>query len=204
MEKKTYYAVICAFVFGFAIGFPTGYSTVHKHNALQNNKSLSDSKNTINAAVEAKSSSEKEESDLYTEFKKKNTHFSVPAVEGGEINLADFGGKPVLFMFYTQDCPYCIKAAPALEKAHKEYAEKGLVVLGLCTESEKEAAVNFAAKQKTTFAMGYDARDAFRKYGAQGVPFIYLLDKNHEIVAVWPGYSAAFDSLIKEAVENVI
>jgi glutathione peroxidase len=134
-------------------------------------------------------------------YQKKDTYFKVPAVTGGELDLAAYSGKPVLFMLFTETCPYCRKAAPALEKLHKTYAAKGLAVAGLCIQDNPQAAVNFAADLGVTFSMGYAAREVYRQYKAQGVPYIYLLNKAHEPVAVWPGFDRSFEPQMTKAIE---
>ena len=127
-----------------------------------------------------------------TPYSKKGTYFNLPAVTGGQIDLASYAGKPVLFMLFTETCPYCRRAAPALEKLHKTYGPKGLIVLGLCTEDEARAAKQFADDLGITFPLAYSARPVYQQYKAQGVPYIFLLNAAHEVVTVWPGYDNSF------------
>ncbi|OGS13674.1 MAG: hypothetical protein A2285_10720 [Elusimicrobia bacterium RIFOXYA12_FULL_57_11] len=132
---------------------------------------------------------------------KKDTYFKLPAVAGGDIDLASYAGKPIMFMLFTETCPYCRRAAPSLEKIHKTYGPKGLAVLGLCTQDSAQAAKNFAADLGTTFPLAYDGRPVYQQYRAQGVPYIFLLNAQHEVVAVWPGYDRSFDPQMVKAVE---
>ncbi len=135
-------------------------------------------------------------------YEKKETYFALPAVAGGKIDLAAYAGRPVMFMLFTENCPYCRKAAPALEKLYKAYGPKGLTVLGICIQDDAEAAKNFAADRGVTFPLAYAGRDVYRQYRAQGVPYIFLLDARHEPVTVWPGYDQSFDTEMAQAVEK--
>ncbi|HNW45294.1 MAG TPA: TlpA disulfide reductase family protein [Elusimicrobiales bacterium] len=134
-------------------------------------------------------------------YVKKDTYFKVPAVAGGEIDLASYAGKPVMFMLFTETCPYCRRAAPALENIYRNYGAKGLTVLGLCTQDNPQAPKNFAAELGITFPLAYGARQVYQQYRAQGVPYIFLLNKAHEVVTVWPGYDKSFDKEMAQKVE---
>jgi len=55
-------------------------------------------------------------------------------VQGGPLTLASLRGKVVLIRFFTDpDCPYCRATAPALNEFAREFAPRGLVVIGMYT-----------------------------------------------------------------------
>lgn len=55
-------------------------------------------------------------------------------VQGGPLTLAALRGKIVLIRFFMDaDCPYCRGTAPALNEFHREFAPRGLVVIGMYT-----------------------------------------------------------------------
>lgn len=205
MEKKSIVMLLIGAAIGFACALPAGYSFGHK-SALKN-LSLQDGgegsdNNIITAAVKATPADSGET--VLAEYQRKNTYFKVPLATGGEVSLEDYKGKPVLLIFYTENCPYCRKAAPEIEKLYKKYSEKGLAVLGMCGQADKNAAIRFSKDLETTFPMAYNVYDAMRKYGVQGVPFIYLLDKKHELVEVWPGFDYAYIIQMEDAIKNAI
>jgi len=137
-------------------------------------------------------------------YVKKRTYFKLPSVAGGDIDLADFAGKPLMVMFFTETCPFCRKAAPHLEKIYTTYKDKGFTILGVCIQNDRRAPANFAAALGTTFPMAYGGRDLYGKYKARGVPFIFLLDKEHEVRKVWPGYTESFDPEMVRAIDSVL
>lgn len=130
--------------------------------------------------------------------------FRLPGAEGGEIDLASYAGKPVLFMFFTEGCPYCRAAGPALEKFHRTYGPAGLTVLGISIEEEKGAALNFARDLGVTFPLAYGGREPYRAYRARGVPYIYLIDAQGRLYDVWEGYDESYFPEIKSAVEKLL
>jgi peroxiredoxin len=55
-------------------------------------------------------------------------------VQGGPLTLASLRGRVVLIRFFTgTECPHCSKTAPALNALHREFGERGLVVIGVYT-----------------------------------------------------------------------
>lgn len=138
-------------------------------------------------------------------YSKGDTYFKLPlATAKGDLDLADYAGKPVLFMFFTETCPFCRKAAPAVENLHKTYGPKGLNVMGICIQEDPEAAVNFAKSLGVTFPLAYKGRPVYKAYKAQGVPYIYLLDRQHKLYDVWEGYDHAYDAPMTKAVEALL
>lgn len=199
--KKTITALIAGFAIGFACALPAGYSAGYK-SAAKMYSAKAENGELITAAVKAEPADSGDT--VLSEYQRKNMYFKAPLTTGGEISLEDYKGKPVLLMFYTETCPYCRKAAPEIEKLYKKYSEKGLAVIGMCGQSDKNAAIRFSKDLGTTFPMAYDVYDAMRKYGVQGVPFIYLLNKNHELEDVWPGFDYPYVPKMEEAIKKAI
>lgn len=53
--------------------------------------------------------------------------------------FASLRGKVVLIRWFTAtDCPYCSATAPALNRLHRDYAGKGLVVIGMYHHKQPE------------------------------------------------------------------
>lgn len=47
------------------------------------------------------------------------------------LSLQDLRGKVLLVRWWTDTCPFCASSAPALRKLHAQYADQGLVVIGV-------------------------------------------------------------------------
>lgn len=137
-------------------------------------------------------------------YVKKDTYFKLPNAAGGETDLAAYAGKPVMVIFFTETCPYCRKAAPFMQKTASAYGPKGLSVIGICVQDSAQAALNFSADFGLTFPLAYRGKEISRNYRTQGVPYIYLLTRGHEIYDVWEGYDERYDTSIQQAVEAVL
>ncbi len=137
-------------------------------------------------------------------YTKNQSYFKLPGYKGGEIDLASYAGKPVMLIFFTEGCPFCRKAAPFIEVMNKKYSPKGLNVIGICVEDEASAAEGFAKSFGLTFPVAYGGGEVSRKYKTQGVPYIFILNKNHVVHNVWAGYDPEFDAAIIRGIEEVI
>jgi len=137
-------------------------------------------------------------------YAKTGYYFKLPNYKGGDVDLETYAGKPVLVMFFTENCPYCRKAAPFINSVHEKYASKGLPVIGISVRDGAESARGFAEDFNLKFDLAYKGGPVSRKYGIQGVPFIYLLDKNHERIKTWPGYDESYDADIEAKIQKVI
>jgi peroxiredoxin len=76
-------------------------------------------------------------------------------VQGTPATLSELRGKVVLVRFFTDtSCPYCSETAPALNDFHREFASRGLVVIGVYTPKPEPRPVK-----------AQEARAAARRYG---------------------------------------
>jgi peroxiredoxin len=56
---------------------------------------------------------------------------TLPGLDGQQISLSGFRGRPVLVNFWATTCPGCIREMPHLIDMHNTYADRGLVILGI-------------------------------------------------------------------------
>ncbi len=138
------------------------------------------------------------------EYVKNENYFSLPSYSGKNIDLKDYAGKPILIMFFTENCPYCRKAAPYIEKMHQKYSPMGLAVIGISMKDSPESAKRFAADFNLTFPLAYKGSQIGKNYHVQGVPFIFLLDRNHNNYDTWMGYDPSYDADIDVTIERVL
>ncbi len=64
--------------------------------------------------------------------------FSLPDTANQIISLQQFRGKWVLLDFWASWCVPCRKENPAIKKVYEEYKEKGLVIVSVSLDSDKE------------------------------------------------------------------
>lgn len=89
---------------------------------------------------------------------------------------------------WNYECEHCQERTPMMKKVAAQYKSKGLEVYSLCTGMEEGRWKEFIKKYgiQTAFHNVYDPQyesDYYKKYHVDNTPELYLLDKNHKIVA---------------------
>ena len=105
-------------------------------------------------------------------------NFTLALIDGGNFNLNDYTGRPVLINFFASWCLPCREEMPVLEKIVHEYEPKGVVFLGIAVDDTEEKMKDFIAKYGVTFPVGLDKTAAIQKsFGLYGIPTTYFIDK---------------------------
>jgi len=73
---------------------------------------------------------------------------------------------------------------PSVQKAHKEYPAKDVVVMTISLDGDGSAVKQFLDEHKYTMPTAHDQGMAYaRKVNARGVPMTYIVDRNQNIAA---------------------
>lgn len=94
--------------------------------------------------------------------------------DGNEVKLIDYRGQRVVLYFYPKDdTPGCTKEACSFRDANDIYAEKGIKVFGVSTDSEK-AHQKFISKYSLPFTLLADTEKVIvNDYGVYGEKSLY-------------------------------
>ncbi len=96
---------------------------------------------------------------------------------------------PVKVVFiYTTDCEHCKEASPEMQKFYQEWKGKGVEVFGICSGRDENDFKNFVKRYGFTFTNVQDRTPGidsnyYLKYHIDITPEIYVLDKDHKIIA---------------------
>jgi peroxiredoxin len=71
---------------------------------------------------------------------------------GGRVTSSDLEGEILVLNFWGSFCPPCRDEAPILDRAHREYRDDGVVVLGIDVQRDSDAA---ALRFADEFGMTY-------------------------------------------------
>ncbi|MGH7375101.1 MAG: TlpA disulfide reductase family protein [Candidatus Rokuibacteriota bacterium] len=106
--------------------------------------------------------------------------FQVRTPDGSTLRLSDFKGKVVVFLnFWATWCEPCREEMPSMERLHRAYKDRGLVVLAISLDVQGASVVTpFVKKFALTFPIGLDPKMAVREtYGVWAVPSTFLIDR---------------------------
>jgi peroxiredoxin len=108
--------------------------------------------------------------------------FSLQDMSGKTIKLSDYKGKVVLLEFWATWCPPCRASVPGLEKLHKAYKDKGLVLLAVSMdEGGWDEVRSFIKESGITYTILKGTEDVAKKYQVRSIPMMLVLDKEGKI-----------------------
>ncbi|MCS7050536.1 MAG: TlpA family protein disulfide reductase [Thermomicrobium sp.] len=115
-------------------------------------------------------------------------NFRLPRLDGGEIQLSDLRGRPVLVNFWASWCAPCRAEMPALQRVAQEFEPAGLVVIGINQLEDAQTVRRFVDEFGVSFAIALDADGTVsRDWRVYGIPQTYLLDADGTIRKAWVG-----------------
>ena len=101
--------------------------------------------------------------------------FTIHADGGRTVTLPNFGGKLLVLNFWATWCPPCVQETPSLSRFAAEYANKGVVVLGVSVDKDPAAYKQFLDKFKPAFLTARNG-DLHADYGTFMYPETYIID----------------------------
>lgn len=115
--------------------------------------------------------------------------FDLPLLEGGgTVSSAGLEGSPVVVNFWASWCLPCREEAPALERAWRQYRDRGVVVLGVNVQDEADDAAGFVREFGITYPVVRDPSLAVAtRFGVRGLPETFFVDHRWRFSAVGAG-----------------
>lgn len=113
--------------------------------------------------------------------------FTVYDLEGNEVHLSDFLGKPIVLNFWASWCGPCQMEMPDFQEAYLEFGDSIAFLMVNMTDGFRETvtvASEFIAVKGYTFPVFYDkATDAAATYGVYSLPTTYFIDADGYAIA---------------------
>jgi len=119
--------------------------------------------------------------------------FALKDMNGRDVNLASFKGRPILLNFWATWCGPCKEEIPALiELAEKDRA-KNLVILGISIDDKPDELKKFAAEYKMNYPVlvGLGQDDLLTAYEADAaVPISWFITPCGTVSGKHPGIAS--------------
>jgi cytochrome c biogenesis protein CcmG, thiol:disulfide interchange protein DsbE len=128
----------------------------------------------------------------------------LPTLPGpGQGSIGEHRGEWVLVNLWASWCIPCRREAPVLERFYRRNRARGVTVVGIDVEDNRDDAVAFLREHPTTYpqlrSIGDERSAAF---GSTGVPENFLVDPQGRLALIWRG--PVDETLLRERVEPLI
>ena len=121
---------------------------------------------------------------------RKSPEFTITDPSGKQVLLSSLRGKIVVMPFMFTTCPHCQREAQMLTTLQKEFAGRGVVMVGtVFNDANAAMAAQFVKEFHIGFPVGYATRDQVVSYLGLSVldrwvvPQVAIIDKKGNIVA---------------------
>jgi len=115
--------------------------------------------------------------------------FTLKDLDGNEVSMSSFKGKPVFLNFWATWCPYCRKERKELKALYKAYKDKDLVIISVSLDKSEGRLRSFMKEHPAEYIVLTDTNmTSGTMYGVSGFPTTYLIDREGIIKYKSPGY----------------
>jgi peroxiredoxin len=132
---------------------------------------------------------------------------TAPALAGDEwhntedaLSLAQLEGKVVLLHFWATWCDASTKNLSRLEELHKEFGERGLVIIGIHSARRSDDAGRFLKEREFSLPIVIDNGQTAKQYRIGAWPAYFLIDKSGKVAwgfGMAPPTSEQIEKLLK-------
>ena len=180
--------MICAFI------LYQNLSTSYKMDSLSVEEPISEMKENNNSSFEAQSNnstpsstSSREDKETTSEIINLAPDFTVYDLDGNQVHLSDFFGKPIIINFWASWCGPCQMEMPDFENAFLNYQNEIVFLMINMTDGSRETfdiASSFITEKGYHFPVYYDTDySAAITYSVSSLPTTYFLNAKGELIA---------------------
>jgi peroxiredoxin len=107
-------------------------------------------------------------------------NFTLTTLDGKQVSLSDFRGKPVMLNFWYATCPGCLAEIPGMQRfyATQQAVGKSFVILGINSVDDAQTAQQFVQQYGLTYTLVMDNNQRVATlYNLGATPTSYFIDR---------------------------
>ena len=110
------------------------------------------------------------------------------SLQGGRLDPAPFAGKVMVVDFWATYCGPCIKEIPSFNQIHKDFAGKGVAVLGVGMDEEgADLVAPFLKKHPMDYPVALGSPEVTKEYNLDALPVTLVIDRTGKQVKRFDG-----------------
>jgi len=110
--------------------------------------------------------------------------FSGRTLDAQPLSLTELRGKVIVVNFWASWCLECRPEMPLLERLHREFASRGLAIIGINAREDKDVVGRYARELGLTFPLVLDPGGKVNDvYGVVGLPSTFVVGRDGRAVA---------------------
>ena len=122
-------------------------------------------------------------------------------MDGNEVTLASFFGKPIVLNFWASWCGPCKMEMPEIQKFYDKYGQQ-IHFLLVSVDESLDAAKTLISDSGYTFPVYFDTTSVGAyTYGASSIPLTFFIDAEGNLTAYYMG--AMSESILQQGVDMI-
>jgi peroxiredoxin len=108
-------------------------------------------------------------------------NFSLPEVDGAQVDLQSYRGRPVLLVFWTASCGICQRELPLLSQMEPDFRSHHIKLVAIHLGATDEAREYMSTNHIRLTSLSDSDGTVGRAYRVGGVPKLVLIDADGRI-----------------------
>jgi len=114
---------------------------------------------------------------------------SSSSASASPLDLAAYRGRVVVVDFWASWCKPCRESIPWLNRMHREYGDRGLVVIGVNVDANRADAERFLRDVPIDFEVVYDAAGVLAtRFEVPAMPSTFVFDRSGKLIQTHVGF----------------
>ena len=133
------------------------------------------------------------------------TDFSLPALDGGTVELSDLRGRVVLLDFWTTWCPPCQVSTPALNQLYGKLKGEKVQFLAISLDEDIASVKEYVKEKKIPFPTLIGTGSSVDEdYQVRAIPTFVIVDPQGQSVARFSGFYPGMEKEIESKIRSLL
>ncbi len=128
--------------------------------------------------------------------------WSEASIPGPKLSLSSLRGKAIYLNFFATWCPPCNQEAPAIDALAKEFADRGVAVVGVDVLENANKAAAFRSGHHLSYPVVVDSGTLRDQYQINGLPVHVFIGRNGVVRKIVVGELSA--AMMRGNIESML